>query len=110
MARAWRAEGRTGEDAAALIVARISPGLLSAHRERGFDEGAALGWTAVPRTEGLEAVQQALGWTQLGLSPQDVGHSRTQRGDIGATRTVMTAATMRRPSRSDGSWPRPTGS
>jgi hypothetical protein len=74
VARAWRAEGRTGEDAAALIVARISPGLLAAYRQRGFDEGAALAWTAVLRAEGLEGLQQAVGWTQMGLSPQDVDH------------------------------------
>jgi hypothetical protein len=73
VARAWRAEGRTGEDVAALVVARISPHLLAAYRESGFDEEATLAWTAVLRAEGLEGLEQAVGWTQLGLSPQDVG-------------------------------------
>ncbi|MEW6471095.1 MAG: hypothetical protein AB1679_02400 [Actinomycetota bacterium] len=73
IARAWRALGRVGEDAADVIAARLSPELLAAHENRGFDETTALAWTDVLDLGGLEGLERAAGWAQLGLSPEDVG-------------------------------------
>ena len=77
VARAWRERGRVGEDAAAVIGARLAPDLVA-----GFDGGekAALVWTAALGMNGAEALERATAWTALGLAPADVAEG-LQRAD-----------------------------
>jgi hypothetical protein len=72
VARAWRARGRTGEDAAPLIIAKLSPELLDAFRENGFDDGEALDWMLALSATGFLALERAEGWRNLGYGPSDV--------------------------------------
>jgi hypothetical protein len=48
----------------------MTPELLAAYRDHGFDEQAALGWAALER--GPEGLQQAIRWTALRLSSGEI--------------------------------------
>lgn len=72
LARAWREAGRTGEDAAPLIIAKLSPDLLGAFREHGFTDAEALDWMLALSATGVLALQRAEGWRDLGYGPSDV--------------------------------------
>jgi hypothetical protein len=72
VARAWRAQGRTGEDAAPLIIAKLPPELLEAFREHGFDDTEALDWMLALSATGVLALERAEGWRGLGYGPGDV--------------------------------------
>jgi hypothetical protein len=72
VARAWRDQGRTGEDAAPLIIAKLSPELLDAFRENGFKDGEALDWMLALSATGPLALEWAERWRDLGYGPSDV--------------------------------------
>ncbi|MGH9010019.1 MAG: hypothetical protein ACRDYF_09265, partial [Acidimicrobiia bacterium] len=84
IARAWRALGRVGEDAADVIAARLSPELLVAYDRRGFDEAAALAWAGTLHLGGGEGLKAAAAWAGLGLLPDDVdwGLSNADPGEV----------------------------
>lgn len=84
VARAWRARGRTGEDAAAVIATRLDPDLLARYEAQGIDEGSALAWTSKLYMYGEEGLERALAWSRLGLSPNDlIGLSDADPAEIG---------------------------
>ena len=72
VARAWRARGRTGEDAAAVIAACLDPDLIARYEAEGLDEDSALAWTSRLYLYGREGLERALAWSRLGLSPDDL--------------------------------------
>jgi hypothetical protein len=72
VARAWRARGRTGENAAAIIAARLDPDLLASYEAEGLDEDGTLAWTSRLYLYGQEGLERALAWSRLGLSPDDL--------------------------------------
>lgn len=80
VARAWRVAGRTGEDVADLVVARISPELLAAYAQRGLDERQAVAWSAVVRGDGGQGLEEAVCWAELGLAPEHLDHALTRMG------------------------------
>lgn len=57
VARAWRACGRMGEDAAAVITARLDPDLLARYEAERLDEDGALTWCSTLHHSGQEGGQ-----------------------------------------------------
>ena len=83
-ARAWRARGRSGEDAAGVVLAGLGPDETAALAapgpagESGLSEAQAVAWSKAVQTVGSAAIATIHAWRRLGLPadpPPDRHHA-----------------------------------